>query len=546
MSTQQASSGGVRIAEQVLDLTIAQAREADREDLVERLSDARRLLVDASLTVHVVGESQQGKSSLMALIAPSGGIRHPGRLTLIEAGTTVTGHAGTLPAPALERQIGRSHAVLFVSDASSELTRAEIEYLRAIQDLCPTIVLVLTKIDVNAQWREVLERDKSVLNTAGICVSALAVSAVLRTQSLRCADDELARISGVPKLIDALEAITADAERTSLRAVANHTLFALDQLTEMLRFRQSRLTEPNRPAQARTAARRADERAAALRRRVAAFQKLLVDSFATISSDVDFDLRQRMQAVLTDAEHTIEQGDPATDWDTFATWLHQRLAYEARANRDLVVTSSRIISQRAAEHFMLSEMHIIDPPLVGVPTDTSTTLTADRALGDRGVGLSAGLNVFFRAYMGFMMFVLLRGMTGLDIPFAIGLVPALLLGGLALMEDRKRQLDKRRVQASATVRNIITDFNMRITKDARDLVRQLDQELRDAYSTRIEQIQHKIAETRNLAEATLGEQEQCPTLLQQIDADLALLTDLRGRTAAIIPAQLLAPSNVVR
>ncbi len=71
MSTQQASSTGVLRAEEVLDLTIAQASEAGRDDLVRRLSDARRLLVD-SAAVHAVGESQQGKSCLIeALIAPT-------------------------------------------------------------------------------------------------------------------------------------------------------------------------------------------------------------------------------------------------------------------------------------------------------------------------------------------------------------------------------------------------------------------------------------------------------------------------------------------
>lgn len=93
---------------------------------------------------------------------------------------------------------------------------------------------------------------------------------------------------------------------------ATSILFALDQLTEMLRFRQSRLIQHGRVAQARAAARLAEERTETLRGRTTRWQKMLHDSFATITSDVDFDLRQRMQAVLTEADQAIERGDPAT------------------------------------------------------------------------------------------------------------------------------------------------------------------------------------------------------------------------------------------
>ena len=74
MSTQQASSSGVLRATEVLDLTIAQAHEAERNDLVQRLADARRLLVDSPVTVHLVGDPRQGKSSLMDALMGSVGV----------------------------------------------------------------------------------------------------------------------------------------------------------------------------------------------------------------------------------------------------------------------------------------------------------------------------------------------------------------------------------------------------------------------------------------------------------------------------------------
>jgi hypothetical protein len=551
MSTQQALSSGVLRAAEILDLTIAQAHEAERKDLIQRLTDARRLLVDSSVMVHLVGGPQQGKSSLIdALVGPVGAagpdevtIDLPaGQLTLTEAVASTSASSPT----AGRARIGRAHAVLFVSDASTELTRAEVEYLRTMQDSCPTIIFVLAKIDVNGQWRHVFERDKALLNDAGIGVEAVAVSARLHAQSQRAGDDELARMSGVGKVFEILGRIAADAERTSLRAVANHILFALDQLTDMLQSRRSRLLQPGRPAQVRAAARTAEQRLDEMRNSSARWQKLLRDSFANVTSDVDFDLRQRMQAVLTQAEHTIEHTNPAKNWDEFAAWLRQRLTAEAQANNDLALNASRSVSLQAAKHIVPGEMHIIDPPQATVAMDLPTSLTADQALGSSRIGISAAVNIALRAYMGFVMFYLLTRLTGLTLPMILSLIPTFLMGGLAVIEERNRQLEKRRDQACATVRSYITDFSMRVTKESRDQLRQLEQELRDTYGARSEQMQRSLADTRNQCQHTLKELEQSPALLGQIDRDFALLADLRTRASAIIPAALLTPSTAPR
>ena len=370
----------------------------------------------------------------------------------------------------------------------------------------------------------------------------MAVSATLCTQGQRAGDDELARMSGVAKVLEALERIAADAERTSLRAVANHVLFALDQLAEMLQSRRSGLVRPGRSAQARAAARHAEERLDDVRTSSVRWQKLIRDSFATVTSDVDFDLRQRMQGVLVQAEHTIEHNDPAKNWDEFAGWLRERLTFEAQANNDLAVTSSRTVSLEAAKHIAPGEMHIIDPPQATIVTDLPTALTADQALGSSRVGISAVVNIALRAYMGFVMFYLLTRLTELNLPMILSLVPTLLMGGLAVVEERNRRRDKRREQASTTVRSYITDFSMRVTKESRDLLRQLEQDLRDAYGARSEQMQRSLTDTRNLSQRTLKELEQAPALLRQIDTDLALLGNLRTRASAIIPTALLTPT----
>ncbi|MGH3765641.1 MAG: hypothetical protein ACRDS0_08065 [Pseudonocardiaceae bacterium] len=357
---------------------------------------------------------------------------------------------------------------------------------------------------------------------------------------------EAGRDDLIRRLTDTRRLLVDAPEGEGLRTVANHVPSVLDQLTEMLRFRQSRIVAPGRAAQAQAAARLAEERTESLRGRTGRWQKMLHDSFATITSDVEFDLRERMQAVLAEAEEAIERVNPAKNWDELAAWLRQRLEAGARANHDLAVTSSRTVSQRVAENFTQSEMHIVDPPPMNIPTDLPTGLTAKQALSGSRVSLSTIMGVYFPAYSGLLMFVIGPRLFGFDISPYFGLIPALLMGGIAFIEERKRQLEKRRAQANTTIRNYVTDFTMRVTKESRDLLRQIEQELRGAYGDRTEEIQRSLTDAGNVAYRTLSELEQSQAVLAEIDTSLAHLADIRRRAAAIVPAQLLATSGALR
>src|SRR5882757_3590697 len=268
MSSQELESASVRDAYEILELTMAEADEARRADLLARLTDARRLLEDSQVRVLVVGGPRQGKSALIEALlvsrretstaeAPS----HASRLMMIEPNPPVHGAAGPaipvqspavpshLPAiptqgpnsPVQQWNPALAHAVLFVSDASAVLTRAEIDQLRRIQDLCPTIMFVLTKIDHAPHWYHVLEQDQALLRDAGVGVETWAVSSVARPRGEYSGDANLTESSGIPALRSHLEGLCADHERTGLRAVAHHTLAVLDQLRQMLHQRRATL-----------------------------------------------------------------------------------------------------------------------------------------------------------------------------------------------------------------------------------------------------------------------------------------------------------------
>src|SRR4051795_13479579 len=62
---QKKQSAAARHATETIDVTIKGAQAYNRDDMVERLRSTRQILADSAVTVHVVGEFKQGKSSLI-------------------------------------------------------------------------------------------------------------------------------------------------------------------------------------------------------------------------------------------------------------------------------------------------------------------------------------------------------------------------------------------------------------------------------------------------------------------------------------------------
>ena len=76
-----------------------------------------------------------------------------------------------------------AEALIFVTDASQELTRAEITFLQTAQARCPKIICVVTKTDLHAEWRRIVELDRGHLADAGLDVPLVPVSSFLRMRA---------------------------------------------------------------------------------------------------------------------------------------------------------------------------------------------------------------------------------------------------------------------------------------------------------------------------------------------------------------------------
>lgn len=212
----------------------------------------------------------------------------------------------------------------------------------------------------------------------------------------------------------------------------------------------------------------------------------LRDGFTELNSDVDFDLRRRMQNIRTAAENAVEATDPKEGWDAITDWLRTQLATEVRANHEFAVTSIRALSVNGAKFLNLGESQIVDPPAPVVPEQLSVSLKElPKPPHQSGVGTLI-MNIALRAYVGFVMFFLITSVTGIELNILIGIAPALLLGGLALQEERSRRVTSRRLTAAQVLRNYITEFGMYAAKGSRDLLREQEQGLRDGYEALVD------------------------------------------------------------
>ena len=77
-------------------------------------------------------------------------------------------------------ELRAANAVLFVTDASQELTKPELDLLRMAHQHCPLVVVVVTKIDAHIDWRLIRDINAGHLRRAGLEMPIIAVSALRR------------------------------------------------------------------------------------------------------------------------------------------------------------------------------------------------------------------------------------------------------------------------------------------------------------------------------------------------------------------------------
>ena len=361
--------------------------------------------------------------------------------------------------------LGMAEVVVFVTDASQELSAVELEVLRAAAARAPTVVCVLTKIDLYPAWRRIAELDREHLAAAGVGhVDVLPVSSLVRQEALRTSSKALNDESGYPALLRFLdESVLSRAQQVSVRTAVSDVLFVLDQLEGTFLTERDVLLDPAGARPLMDELERARHRAEALRTRSARWQQTLADGSQDLASEVEYDLRRRLREVSNEAEEAIERHDPAKIWDDFSAWVRTETAAHVADNAEVLRTSANSLAERVAEHFAIEEqavVHAVDTgsaPMVDAPLDLEVERVA------RGSGVISAMR---GSYGGLLMFGMLGQAIGLTMLNPLTAVIAVGMGRRALKDEHKRQITMRRQQAKQAVRRFLDDVSFSVTKES--------------------------------------------------------------------------------
>ena len=591
----------------VLDATIGACASQQRPDLAHRLQQKRDHLLDPTLRVSVVGEQNQGKSQLVnALIgapvcavgdnvttpapivighadapvaamvrepagALSGATREPipveevakaapaGRRELVrtEVGiprpllatglvlvdTPAVDDLDSMRSASMLAAVSQADAAIVVSAATRELSSTELSLIEAVARLCPTVVLVLTKIDIAPRWRRVAERDRARLASAGIQARVIPVSAMLRLAAVRADDERLNAESGFADLISYLQReVVGQPELLACRSVAMVAGLAVQQLLAPLHQAVAGAA-PTGPSDAiqqwQTAQRQVDQ----LRKDAAAWQTALADDMADLAADLEFDLRDRTRRILREVDKFFDQADPLVDWESFGEWLEENLAEAADTNFAWLVERFAWITSRIARDLEAYRDDVLPRSLREIrdePLDPMQEL--DRPRVDK---FSIGQKVFVGlrgSYGGLLMFGLATSLAGWPLINAVSLGAGVLFAAKTIYDESGARLTRRQQIAKTAAQRHVDDFFLNFSKDTRDLVRSLQRDLRDHLSGTAEQLRGEILESlqsakRAVDEDTAEQQRRASTARGQIER----LTVLHNQITSLVPGGIKLP-----
>lgn len=466
-----------------------------------------------------------------------------GGLELVD--TPGVGGLGSAHAAVTIGALPMADAVIFVSDASQEYSASEIEFLSRARSSCPTIVAALTKVDVYPEWKKIARLNREHLRECGIAADLIPLAAPLRELAVREEDAELNDESGYPALVAWLRQMNDQAERLTVRSIVNDALWVCSQLESTFGSELRVLDDPQRVEQLVTELEHAKMQAEDLRSRSARWQQTLYDGVADLTADIDHDLRERTRQIMRVAEEAIDSSDPKETWEEFQQWLSRRAAFEFAENYSALAERTRELTLRVAEHFGDGEDAARVPLEIDAPTQLAEEIEVRGSMA-KGTGPGGlGLTAMRGAYGSILMFGMLGNMIGLAAAIANPLTAGatLLLGRKAIRDQRDRELQTRRQQARAAVRQYLDDVSFQVGKDSRDALRRIQRALRDRFTERAEDLQRSTQEALSSAQRSLQVDEaERKERIQSVRAELDRVGALRKRLFQLSPELAGAPS----
>ncbi|WP_197321833.1 dynamin family protein [Saccharomonospora sp. NB11] len=427
-------------------------------------------------------------------------------------------------------------AVLLTTDATRELSAAELEVLDSVLSVCPTVAVVLTKTDLVPGWRRVVERTRDRLRQQGLPVTVFPVSSALRLIAARTNDTGLNDESGYPALVSYLHhELMGNADVLRRRCAGLLAGLAAERIARPLR---DRLAELQRSGDGELFARyrAASTQLERLQRESARWQTMLSDEVADLTADLDYDLRDRTRRILREADEYFEVADPAKDWPEFEEWLRENLTAAAEANSGWLLDRFEWITRK------LTGAIAVHRPDAFAPEDVLPSLPVEEIAELKGPNIerfSLGQKLFVGmrgSYSGLLMFGLATTLAGMDLINPISIGAGVAFGAKSVFEERGTRLKRRQSAARTAAHRYVDDFFLAYGKESKDTVRLIHRELRDRCAAVAQELRTEISEAAARVKQVIdAEAAERGTAMREVARRIDELELLRRRAEALAP-----------
>jgi GTPase Era involved in 16S rRNA processing len=456
---------------------------------------------------------------------------------LVLVDTPGVGGLGSSHGAATMGALPRADAVLLVSDAAQEYTAPELEFLAAARQLCPNVACVITKTDLYPHWRRIVELDQGHLRVVGESPRVFPVSSTLRLHALRTEDTALMEESGYVELIHYLQRdVVGHADDLDRRSVSQDVLAVSQQLAASMQSELIAQEDPEKAAALIEQLKEAKQKADDLRQRSARWQQTLNDGVQDLTSDIEYDLRDRLRSVSREAEHVIDQSDPKDTWDQFTTWFEQQVSQSVTQNFVWTIQRTQYLATQVAEHFSENGSGQL-PELNYGQKDFQSELAHLEKPDLEVVGIGSKLFTGVRGgYSGFVMGGMAMGLAGISMLNPLSAGAGLLFGGKTLHDELKRNKQRRQADAKQAMRRHIDDTTFQVGRDVRDMLRQLQRTLRDHFSSVAEEMSTSLADSVMSAQKAVQTVEGGrATRIRDLRAELERIDNMAQRARALDP-----------
>jgi hypothetical protein len=423
--------------------------------------------------------------------------------------------------------------LILASDASSELSAPEVDFLRRAIELCPTVLFAQTKIDLYPSWSRIMDLNRGHLERAGVRIPMVAVSSDLRLAALSRKDRALNEASRFPELIAHLgdQVVTPAKEHAATRSAQDVHSVATLVRTGLVQQREL-LDDPAAVAGAVAAIEQANARLEHLRGPGARWSVLVNDRISDLTTTVTHTLRTGMREISREMDGHIEaltEGRPVGRADPTPADQGRRRGDPGvrghRAGRPLDPCRSRGAPGRGGSR---------TGRVAGRPPDFDvTSMWRDKPIDVDARGVKGGLKNVLTGARGAQSGIMMFGMMGSFLPGAaaalIATNPVLLsagalFGSMQLVEDRKRKVVQRRQNARQQVRQFIDDVQFEVTNELSSVIRNAHRAIRDGFTTRLAELQKTYTGAAQRAQADAKQtQEGIAKRRAELDQQLGLL-----------------------